>query len=174
MKIIFTKISLVLFAIVISSCCTTGAKHSRESLVITDESYGAVRFGDTLSETEKRVGEKADVFEEEGSCKRLRFAKYPAVNFMVEKGVVVRVDGAYEAGSIPNAYDIKMGDSLESLKARFPAMKMKPHTYVENGHYLIFNSKDGKRAVLFEEKDGKVAVIRAGLHPAVGYIEGCH
>jgi len=28
-------------------------------------------------------------------------------------------------------------------------------------------------ALLMAEKDGKVTAIRAGLQPAVGYVEGC-
>ncbi|MES2189893.1 MAG: hypothetical protein V4454_07210 [Pseudomonadota bacterium] len=91
---------------------------------------------------------------------------------MVEEGVVTRAD-AHDDQSVKNSANLRVGMSLGSVKRLHPKIQIKPHQYDENGHYLILESDDKKRAIVAEEIDGKVAEVRAGLNPSVGYVEGC-
>ena len=111
--------------------------------------------------------------EPEGTCKTVKFKKYPGVSFMVEKDVVTRADAKYNT-VVPKAYEIAKDARLDEIKRKHPTSKIKQHQYDEEGHYLVLDSKDGKRAVLFEESKGKVTGVRAGFHPSVGYVEGSY
>jgi hypothetical protein len=142
-----------------------------ENAVLTEKSYGAVKFGSTLKTVEKRIGEKAKEETGDKGCDFVTFKKFPGIKFMVEDGIVTRADAI--SPEVENRLQIKIGTSLDEVKRRYPAVEVKPHRYDPTGHYLIFKSKDGKRAILFEEGDGKVTDTRAGMEPSVEYVEGC-
>jgi len=143
----------------------------RDTTVLTDESYGIVRFESKLVEVEKKLGEKAKGHTGDQGCDFVTFKKYPGVKFMVEKGIVTRAD--VTDSSIPNVLGIKIGTTLDEVKQRYPKVMVEPHKYNPTGHYLIFKSRDGKRAMVFEEGDGKITDVRAGSEPSVEYVEGC-
>ncbi len=90
---------------------------------------------------------------------------------MVEDSIVTRADTT--SPQVQNTLQIKIGTPLDEVKRRYLNVEIKQHKYDETGHYLIFKSKDGKRAILFEEADGKVTDARAGVEPSVEYVEGC-
>jgi len=143
----------------------------KDQIVLTDQSYGIVRLGSKLAEVEKKLGEKAKAQTGEHSCDFVTFNKCAGVKFMVEEGIVTRAD--VTDSSIPNALGIKIGTTLAELKRRYPKVIIEPHKYDPTGHYLIFKSKDGKRAIVFEAGDGKITAVRSGLEPSVEYVEGC-
>ncbi len=144
-----------------------------ERTVLTDQSYGIVRFGSKLPEIEKKLAEnaKGQSRDQECDCYFVTFKKYPGVKFMVEEGIVTRAD--VTDSSIPNALGIKIGTTLDQVKRRYPKVIIEQHKYDPTGHYLIFKSTDRKRAIVFEEGDGKVTDVRAGVEPSVEYVEGC-
>lgn len=144
---------------------------AKDGLLLTDESYGIVRFGSKLTEAEKKLGEKAKGHTGDQGCDFVTFKKYPGVKFMVEKGIVTRAD--VTDSSIPNALGIKIGTTLDEVKRRYPKVIVEHHQYDPTGHYLIFKSTDGKRAIVFEEDEGKITDVRAGSEPSVEYVEGC-
>jgi len=139
--------------------------------VLTDQSYGIVRFGSKLVEVEKKLAEKAKRHTGDQGCDFVTFKKYPGVKFMVEKGIVTRADAT--DSSIHNALGIKIGTTLDEVKQRHPKVIIKPHQYDPTGHYLVFKSTDEKRAIVFEEGEGKITDVRAGSEPSVEYVEGC-
>lgn len=150
---------------------TATATLAAGSLILTDKSYGPVTFGNKLTEIEKRVGEKAKSETGEKGCDFITFKKFPGIMFMVEDGIVTRADAI--SPKVRNELDIQVGMPLEEVKRRYPQVEIKRHQYDPNGHYLIFKSKDGKRAIVFEEGDGKITDTRAGTEPSVEYVEGC-
>lgn len=147
------------------------ASFGADGPVLTEKSYGPVMFGSSLKKIEKRVGEKARGETGDKGCDYATFKKFPGIKFMVEDGIVTRADAI--SPDIKNKLKINIGTSLDEVKWRYPAVEVKPHKYDPVGHYLIFKSKDGKRAILFEEGDGKVTDTRAGIEPTVEYVEGC-
>jgi len=139
--------------------------------VLSDSSYGVIRFGANLSAVESRLKEKAKSDTGEFDCNFVTFRKYPGIMFMVEKGLITRADVASKI--IPNIQRIKIGTPLAEVKERYPKAIIMPHKYDEKGHYVIFKSPDGKRAMVFEETEGKIGSVRAGLEPSAEYVEGC-
>jgi hypothetical protein len=89
---------------------------------------------------------------------------------MVENGVVTRGDAK---AAVRNSARVSVGMSLARVKALHPKIRIEPHKYDDEGHYLILDSSDGSSAILFEEGGGKVTDIRAGKKPSVKYVEGC-
>jgi hypothetical protein len=144
---------------------------SSDRLVLSPEGYGAVKFGDKLAAAEKKLGQRAEPRNRESSCNFVTFKAYPGVRFMVEDGVVTRGDA--KESKIQNSIGIPMGTSLAEVQRRFPTASIERHAYDPEGHYVIFKSHEGKRAVVFGEGGGKITDVRAGLEPSVEYIEGC-
>lgn len=139
--------------------------------VLSDYYYGPVTFGAPLQSVETRLGEKATADNNNKECDFVRFKKLPGIYFMVENGIVTRADTT--SPRLKNTLSISIGATLKEVIRRYPNVEIEPHKYLENGHYLIFRSKDRKRAILFEEESGKVTGVRAGLEPSVEYVEGC-
>lgn len=119
---------------------------------------------------EKRLGEKAKFSNDDHSCDFVQFRRYPKVWFMVEEGVLTRAD---TDPGIPNVLGVSVGTTLKEIKRKYPTVIVEPQKYDPKGHYLIFKSADGKKAIVMEETGGKVTAIRGGVEPAVEYVEGC-
>ena len=165
------KMKNLIAPVIISFLFAGTTSLAAESLVLSDNSYGLVRFGAKLKAIELKVGEKAKKGTGDNGCDFVTFKKYPGIKFMVEDGVVTRADAT--SPQIQNNLQIRIGTPMVEVKRRYPSVEVKPHKYDENGHYLIFKSKDKKQAILFEEGDGKVTDVRAGFEPSVEYVEGC-
>jgi hypothetical protein len=139
--------------------------------VLSRAGYGPVMFGDTLSATEQKLEEKSTPLgERDPACSTVRFAQLPGARFMVEKGVITRADA--DAGT-PNELDVAVGDTLAQAKQKYPTIEVGPHKYLPAGHYLTARSADAKAAIVMEEDGKHITKIRAGLEPAVSYVEVC-
>lgn len=165
------KMKKLITAIIVSFLLAVTNSFAAENLVLTDKSYGPVTFGSKLKAVEKQIGEKAKSETGEEGCDFVTFKKLPGIMFMVEDGTVTRAD--VMSPEIENTLRIRIGTPLDEVKRRFPNVEITRHQYDPTGHYLIFKSKDGKRAIVFEESDGKVTDTRAGIEPSVEYVEGC-
>lgn len=138
--------------------------------VLSWDSYGEVVFGSRLSNVEMKLKEKSKPQKRDPGCDFVRFHQYPKAEFMVEDGVVTRAD--VEAG-VPNILEVPVGMPLSKVKIKYPKVHIEQHHYDEEGHYLIFKSRDGKKVIVMEEGGGKVTNIRGGIEPSVEYVEGC-
>ena len=140
--------------------------------VLSPEAYGRVRFGATLAELETIAGEKSEPMGADGSdqeCTYVKLKKFPGLNFMVEKGIVTRADT--EPG-VENIAGVNIGDTLETVKEKYPKAAVTPHKYVPGGHdWTIVGA--AKTAIVFEDDGKKIIGIRAGVEPSVSYSEGC-
>lgn len=139
--------------------------------VLRDDSYGVIRFGDKLTTVERTLGEKASSETISPGCDYALFKSYPGVRLMVENQIVTRADVI--APGIPTSLGISIGTPLTEIKRRYPQVLIEPNKYDEQGHNLIFRSKDGKRAFVFYETKGIIQYIQAGQEPSVEYVEGC-
>ncbi len=125
----------------------------------------------TLAQAEQAVGPRAVLPAPfDAACSMVRFPVLPKLTFMVENGIVTRADA--EPG-VENAMGLAFGETLAQIRARHPEAQVTPHKYDENGHYVSFPSADGRAAIILEASGGKVTKIRAGLQPAVAYVENC-
>lgn len=139
--------------------------------VLSTQGYGQVRFGAKLSDVEQTLGEQGKPpGKKEPACSSVRFDQLPGVRFMVENGVVTRADAD---GGTPNELGLAVGDTLDQARKKHPAIVIGPHKYVPAGHYLTVRGADAKSAIVMEEDGQRITKIRAGLEPAVSYVEGC-
>lgn len=138
--------------------------------VLSWNGYGPVNFGSSLADVEKAAGKSAPLGHEEPACHYVRFTSLTDALFMVENGRITRAD--VEPG-VPNDLGIAVGDDFAAIQQKYPGAKVEPHKYVDGGHYLIISSPDDAKAMVLEENAGKITEIRAGVKPAVRYIEGC-
>ncbi|MEW6759586.1 MAG: hypothetical protein AB1437_02070 [Pseudomonadota bacterium] len=140
------------------------------SKVLSAEGIGAIRFGMKLADAELAAGKATLPEPFDPACSMVRFASLPELRFMVEKGVVTRADA--EPG-VENAAGVAVGDTLAQVRDKHPEAQVTTHKYDKNGHYVTFPSSDGRAAIILEESGGTVTKVRAGLQPAVAYVETC-
>ena len=164
------KVALLGTMALLSACMVTESA-SPPSNMLSAGGIGAIDFGMTLAQAERAAGEKAILpVPFDPACSMVRFPALPKLRFMVENGIVTRADA--EPG-VENAVGVSFGDTLAQIRARHPAAEVTRHKYDENGHYVTFPSADGRAAIILEETGGKVTAMRAGLQPAVAYVEKC-
>jgi hypothetical protein len=140
------------------------------SNVLSTEGIGAIRFGMKLAEAEQAAGKATLPEPFDPVCSMVRFASLPKLRFMVEDDVITRADA--EPG-VENAVGVAVGDTLAQIRDKHPDAKVSTHKYDKNGHYVTFPSPDSRAAIILEESGGKVTKVRAGLQPAVAYVETC-
>ncbi len=142
------------------------------SNALSAEGIGSIRFGMTLEQAQQAAGGGKATLPEpfDPACSMVRFPSLPKLRFMVENDVVTRADA--EPG-VENAVGVAFGATLADIRASHPEAQITPHKYDENGHYVTFPSADGRSAIILEETGGKVTKMRAGLQPAVAYVETC-
>jgi len=141
------------------------------SNILTAEGIGAIRFGMTLDQAQQAAGSKATLPEPfDPGCSMVRFPTLPKLRFMVENNVITRADA--EPG-IENAVGLPFGATLAQIQASHPEARVTAHKYDENGRYVTFPGADRRSAIILEVTGGKVSKMRAGLQPAVAYVETC-
>jgi hypothetical protein len=85
----------------------------------------------------------------------------------------VEVEGE-RGGKIVTEAGIGVGATEDQVKQAYGGITSEPHTYVEEGHYLIYDPDGPGGSRLLFETDGKVVTrFRSGEQEAVGYVEGC-
>lgn len=163
--------------------------------VLSIDGYGLIKFGDKLSDVEKKLGGKAIKNKENYDdgiygydCGYVEFAKYPHVMLMVEKGVFTRVDGDLES-----SIGLRVGDNVNNFLKIYKGKICKTNEWLydsvqlfveqscsliittssDETPNLLFISKDGTKAIGAIEYEGKIQEIRGGLIQPVQYKEGC-
>jgi hypothetical protein len=97
------------------------------------------------------------------------------MRFMVKNGRVERVD--MDSPGVRTDRGAEVGMTEADIRRLYPdGLLVQPHKYDEAGHYLIYvpgESADSLFRVVFETDGQRVLRFRAGLRPAVEYVEGC-
>jgi hypothetical protein len=140
-------------------------------LTLGPSGYGVVVFGQPLGAAERLLGQRVGGRRLNPDCDGVTFKAYPGVRFMVEKGVITRAD--LLDLSLPNSTGITARMTLEEIRRRHPEATIGPHKYDPKGHTIVIRTPGKPSAVVFEESQGRITRIRAGLQPAVEYVEGC-
>lgn len=135
---------------------------------------GPVRFGMRIAEAERAAGGRFVGVRGEG-CEFGRASTMPdGLRFMLEDGRVVRADVV--SRGVRTASGAEVGTTEAEIRRMYPdRIRTEPHKYTK-GHYLVYTPRDpaDERYRLIFETDGRVVSrYRAGLHPAVEYVEGC-
>lgn len=147
-----------------------------EPWTIRFDGVGPVTFGMSLADARAALGDSLTVDPPAGTCGFAVPRGAPAgVRLMVEAGKVVRVD--IDSSGVRTAAGAEVGMSESDVRGRYPdALRVQAHKYDPNGRYLIVQGTapaDSARRLIFETDGGRVVRYRAGIRPAVEYVEGC-
>jgi hypothetical protein len=143
---------------------------------VTPRGVGPVRFGMSVAEARVALGDSLANVPADGSCAMVTPAGVPAgVAFMIEGGQVVRVDVTAE--SVATDRGAKVGHSEVVVQERYgDSLVSGPHKYDPKGKYLTFvppAADDARFRLIFETDGIRVRSYRAGIQPAVEYVERC-
>jgi hypothetical protein len=147
-----------------------------EPWTIRVDGVGPVRFGMALADARAALGDSLIVAPPGGECGFTTPRGAPAgVRFMVEQGKIVRVD--VDSAGVRTAAGVEVGMSEADVRGRYPVgLRVQPHKYDPKGRYLVVQGTepvDSARRLIFETDGQRVVRYRAGLTPAVEYVEGC-
>ena len=145
---------------------------ARPAWAVTLEAAGPVRFGMTAREASAAVG--GTPAPADSGCGYWLPQGAPAgLRIMMENGIAVRAD--VDSSGVTTIGDLGVGSPVESVVVALgPSLQVAPHKYQwELGwRYLTF-SDDSTHRLVFEVDSHVVRAWRAGLLPAVEYVEGC-
>jgi|ERR1700719_458918 len=145
-----------------------------ELWIVREEGAGPVRVGMALTELNTALHERFVLpkTKDEQACFYVTPRTQPKVAFMILDGRPGRID-VNKAG-VKTSLGIQVGDSEQkALGAYGKTLKVGPHKYIDNGHYLTAKSADGHYGIRFETEDGKITSFYAGQYEAIQYVEGC-
>ena len=140
------------------------------------DGVGPVRFGMSLAAARAALRDSLIVAPPGGECGFAAPGGAPfGVRFMVEQGRIVRVD--VDSSGVRTAAGAEVGMSEADVRSRYPVgLRVLPHKYDPKGRYLVLQGTvpaDSARRLIFETDGRRVVRYRAGITPAVEYVEGC-
>lgn len=154
---------------------SSGSAVPADVWVAREDGVGPVKIGMSLSQLNAALHEKFVMPEnkEDRGCFDVTSTKHPVVSFMIEGGVVVRVD--VDGAGVSTVEGIQVGDSEARARRVYgPSLKVEPHAYTgPEGHYLTVRSTSGEFGIRFETNKGMIESFYAGQFKAIQYIEGC-
>jgi len=150
-----------------------------DAWVIREDGVGSAKIGMTLPQLNAGLGEKFAKPSEKGeegengdACFYVNPAKHPHLSFMIENGLLARVD--VDGPGIHTMEGVQVGDAESKvLRVYGTGVKVEPDKYDDDGHYLTIRSRDGRYGMRFETAKGKVTTFYSGQFEAVQYVEGC-
>lgn len=142
---------------------------------VRPDGAGPVAYGVTIAEAEAVVGDSLVARPDSGQCAFAAFRGMPpGMQFMVEHGRLVRTD--VTAGTHATDRGARVGMTATEVQSLYGGtLEERPHKYDSAGRYLVFGTGGGVDSVrvVFETDGRAVTRYRAGILPAVEYVEGC-
>lgn len=143
--------------------------------IVTPGGVGPIRFGMTAAEARSALGDSLSTLPADGSCAVVTPSGAPAgLTLMFENGRVVRAD--VDKPTIATDHGAMVGMSGVVVRGRYhDSVTVTPHKYDPKGEYLTYvptGPAESQLRVVFEVSDG-VQRLRAGMIPAVEYVERC-
>lgn len=133
---------------------------------------GPFRFGTPLSELRTHIDKPPDSAED---CTVVTPAHAPdSLMAMLESNRLVRIDVI--GGTTPTTAGVRIGDTEAAVRAAYPGVQARTHKYVAQHRYLVAMPDapaDTLRRIVFETDGARVLRYRAGVFPAVEYVEVC-
>lgn len=138
---------------------------------VSMEGSGPFRIGASLAELAPHLAADIDTTTLQRECDYVRAAEAPdSMLFMIEGGRLARID---VTGTGPaTAEGAHVGDAESRILELYPSAVRGPHKYTD-GAYLTVTGSDGVSKYVFETDGQRVTRYRAGVAPAVDYVEGC-
>ncbi|MEP6686809.1 MAG: hypothetical protein ABJC36_00580 [Gemmatimonadales bacterium] len=147
-----------------------------EPWTIRLDGVGPISFGMSLVEARAALADSLPVAPPDASCGFTVPRGAPAgLRLMVEGGKVVRAD--VDSSDVRTAAGAEVGMSEADVRGLYPdGLRVQPHKYDPKGRYLVVQEStpaNSARRLIFETDGQRVVRYRAGITPAVEYVEGC-
>jgi len=142
--------------------------------VVSEDGAGPMKIGMTVVQLNTVLHEKfrKPAAKEDQACFYLEPQKQPLVKLMIEDGRLSRID--VNGRGVKTSTGIQVGDTEKHARQIYGSkLKVEPHKYIDNGHYLTARSSDRKYGIRFETEDGKITSYYAGRFESIQYVEGC-
>jgi hypothetical protein len=137
---------------------------------LTRHGFGRLKVGLNRTKIERRTGRRLKFSYNTGACAIWTIRGVRGLSIMTSRGRLARVDVG--RGSWRTSLGVRLGDSEDVVRSRYPRLRTEPHPYDPEGEYLIVRGP--KRRVVFEtDGNDQVTSFRGGRVPQVMYIEGC-
>ena len=148
---------------------------ANDEWVIREDGTGPVKIGMSVHDLRKVLQQRvrtSDDLSGADSCFYLKPEGHPYISFMILDGHLVRVE--VDRRGVATSTGIQVGDAeAHTLQVYGKKIKVSPHKYIDDGHYLTVRSADGKSGIRFETEKGKITSFYAGTYEAIQYVEGC-
>lgn len=139
------------------------------------EDFGALRFGVSRTDADKSVG---TAFEAAGAtgkgCYIAHRAGQPDIGYLFDGGKLMRID-VRTPGVLADGGG-RVGMRIDEIRTLYAGhLTEQPGKYDPNTRLLkVGGDKPGSGGLIFEtDANGTVTSYRAGLPPALDYVEGC-
>src|SRR5271157_3225593 len=136
---------------------TVVATLADDSWVVREDGAGPVKIGMNLSQLNALLSEKfvMPAEKDDRACFYVTPKKQPKLSFMMLDGRLGRID--VKKPGVQTSTGIQVGDSEKhALQIYGRRLKVEPHHYIDNGHYLTAKSDDGRFGIRFETEDEKI------------------
>lgn len=157
---------------------TATSTGSNPSFVISHRGMAPVMIGMTIAEASAATGMTLSARGEmtNAFCTYVDWPGGPAgIGLMAENGRIVRID--VDGSTIATSEGVRVGDSADRVSQLYAGrVTTTPHKYEASGKYLIVRATepaDSSYRLVFETSNGRVTGYRAGILPAVEYVERC-
>ncbi|MFL5483797.1 MAG: hypothetical protein ACJ8AK_16580 [Gemmatimonadaceae bacterium] len=145
------------------------------SWTVTAGGIGPLRAGMTVAEANKAVGGGfAAPAGADPACSYAKLTKAPdGLAVMLENNKIARVE--VRNGTIATAEGARIGDTESRINSLYGGrVTTSPHKYATGGHYLTVTPvNDTTHRIVFETDGKAVTSYRAGVLPAVEFVERC-
>jgi len=129
----------------------------------------------TVAEANKAVGGGfAAPAGADPACSYAKLTKAPdGLAVMLENSKIARIE--VRSGTIATAEGARIGDTESRINSLYAGrVTTSPHKYATGGHYLTVTPvNDTTHRIVFETDGSAVTNYRAGVLPAVEYVERC-
>ena len=141
--------------------------------IVTPAGVGPVRFGMTVAEVRSALRDSLAALPADGSCAVVAPPGAPAgLTLMFENGRVVRAD--VDQPTVATDHGVMVGMSRVVVGGRYhDSVTATPHKYDPKAEYLTYTSPASADQRVVFEVSGGVQRFRAGVLPAVEYVERC-
>jgi hypothetical protein len=140
------------------------------------DGFCGVRFGMAVAAAKSAYPGKLETLsgddapDPQGCFELFGNAPIKGVSFMVEQAKVGRVDFLEDGPKSADGFGV--GSEAATIRARYgAALKEQPNKYEPEVTELVVELPPGRQ--VFEIQDGKVRAWRAGVAPAIDYVERC-
>jgi hypothetical protein len=134
--------------------------------------YGALRFGMSRDEAEQAAGAAFNGSTAASTCKQLRSPGQPDIAYLFDGDKLQRID--VKTPDVMADGGGHVGMQVEDIRTLYAGKLTElPHKYVKGGLYLKVAGKNGSGLIFETDTSGKVTSFRAGIAPALDYVEGC-